>query len=108
LAAQRSFRIDGTVYAWQFGNCAVRISVRNEASKIDLNKAPEALFAALFASVGVDPAKAQSLASPIFATPIICRDFAVRKRLNIAMQVLSGVPRMRPSKQSENCNRSSA
>jgi len=43
----------------------VYISVRDEASKIDLNKAPEALLAALFASVGVDPGNAQSLADAI-------------------------------------------
>jgi general secretion pathway protein K len=61
----RRFRTDGTVYAWRFGNCMVRISIRDEASKIDLNRAPEALLAALFASVGVDPAKAQALAAAI-------------------------------------------
>lgn len=60
-----SFRTDGTVYAWRFGNCAVRISVRDEASKIDLNKAPQELLAALFASVGVDKVKAQSLATAV-------------------------------------------
>jgi general secretion pathway protein K len=59
------FRTDGTVYGWQFANCMVHISVKDEAFKIDLNKAPEALLAALFASVGVDPGKAQSLADAI-------------------------------------------
>jgi general secretion pathway protein K len=59
------FRTDGTVYAWQFGNCTVRISVRDEASKIDLNKAPQELLTALFASVGVDKVKAESLAIAI-------------------------------------------
>jgi general secretion pathway protein K len=56
------FRADGTNYTWLFANRTVKISVRDEASKIDLNKAPQALLAALFASVGVDPGKAQSLA----------------------------------------------
>jgi hypothetical protein len=42
----------------RFADCTVYISVRDEASKIDLNKAPEVLLAALFVSVGVDPAKA--------------------------------------------------
>jgi len=60
-----SFRTDGTVYAWRFATCSVHISVRDEASKIDLNSAPEVLLAALFASVGVDPGKAQSLADAI-------------------------------------------
>lgn len=57
-----NFRADGTIYAWQFSNCTVYISIKDEASKIDLNKAPETLLAALFASVGVDPGKAVTLA----------------------------------------------
>jgi general secretion pathway protein K len=59
------FRADGTVYTWQFAHSTVHISVRDEGSKIDLNQAPDALLAALFASVGVDPGKAQSLADAI-------------------------------------------
>jgi general secretion pathway protein K len=59
------FRTDGTVYGWPFANCTVHISVKDEAFKVDLNKAPEALLAALFASVGVDPGRAQSLADAI-------------------------------------------
>jgi general secretion pathway protein K len=65
LENARRFVTDGTVYAWRFGNCTVHISVRDEASKIDLNKAPEALLAALFASVGTEPGQARSLADAI-------------------------------------------
>lgn len=61
----RSFRTDGMVYAWRIGTCVVYISVRDEASKIDLNKAPDALLAALFESVGVEPGNAQSLADAV-------------------------------------------
>ena len=61
----KKFRTDGTVYKWRFANSAVHMSVQDEASKVDLNRAPEAAFAALFASVGVDPGKAQSLADAI-------------------------------------------
>jgi general secretion pathway protein K len=61
----RIFLTDGTLYAWQFANCRVHISIRDEASKIDLNTAPEALLAALFAAVGVNRGKAQSLAAAI-------------------------------------------
>ena len=61
----KKFRADGTVYAWRFANCTVHISVRDESSKIDLNKAPEPLFAALFTSIGVDPGPALSLAEAI-------------------------------------------
>ncbi len=61
----KKFRTDGAVYVWMFANSTVHISVQDEASKVDLNKAPEAALAALFDSVGVDPVKAQSLADAI-------------------------------------------
>ena len=59
------FRADGTVYAWPFAKSTVHISVQDERGKINLNEAPEALLAALFGSVGVDPGKAQSLADAV-------------------------------------------
>jgi general secretion pathway protein K len=65
VPTKEKFRTDGTVYGWRFGNCLVRISNQDEASKIDLNQAPEELLAALFASAGIDPAQAQSLADAI-------------------------------------------
>jgi general secretion pathway protein K len=61
----RGFHTDGTVYAWRFANSKVQISVQDEASKIDLNQAPEGLLAVLFESVGIDPGQAQSLADAI-------------------------------------------
>ena len=60
-----AFRTDGTTYVWRFAECTVYISIRDEASKIDLNKAPPPLLAALFVSIGVSPEKAQSLADAI-------------------------------------------
>jgi general secretion pathway protein K len=62
LADSVKFRPDGSRYTWQFGDNTIHIAVRNEASKIDLNKAPAELLTALFASVGVGQATAQSLA----------------------------------------------
>jgi general secretion pathway protein K len=59
------FRADGTVYTWRFANSTVHISVQDEGGKINLNQANEALLAALFDSVGIDPGKAQSLADAI-------------------------------------------
>jgi general secretion pathway protein K len=56
---------DGTVYDWPFAGSIVRISIRDEFSKVNLNTAPEALLTSLFSSVGIDPAKAQSLAAAI-------------------------------------------
>jgi general secretion pathway protein K len=61
----RKFRTDGSVYAWHFGKTIVHISVQDEVGKVNLNQAPEALFAALFASVGIDSSKAQCLADTI-------------------------------------------
>lgn len=59
------FRADGTTYVWSFASSAVRISLQDERGKINLNEAPEPLLAALFASVGVDPGRAQSLADAV-------------------------------------------
>jgi general secretion pathway protein K len=61
----QKFRTDGTVYVWRFAGSTVYISIQDEGGKIDLNQAPEALLAALFRSVGVDPGKAESLAAAI-------------------------------------------
>jgi general secretion pathway protein K len=63
--ADKTFRADGTVNDWHFADSDVRISLRNEGDKVNLNQAPEAALAALFNSVGVDPGKAQSLADAI-------------------------------------------
>jgi general secretion pathway protein K len=60
-----TFRTDGTVYTWRFANSTIHISVQDEGGKINLNQAPEALLAALFNSVGVDPSRAQSLADAV-------------------------------------------
>jgi general secretion pathway protein K len=60
-----TFHADGTVYYWPFAESVVHISIRDEFSKVNLNQAPEALLAALFTSVGIDQAKAQSLADAI-------------------------------------------
>jgi general secretion pathway protein K len=64
-ADTKKLSADGTVFDWRFANSTVRISAQNELSKVNLNQAPEAALAALLASVGVDPGKAQSLADAI-------------------------------------------
>jgi general secretion pathway protein K len=61
----RKFRTDGTVYIWQFANCAVRLSIQDQLAKLNVNQAPEALLTALIESTGVDHAKAQSLSDAI-------------------------------------------
>jgi general secretion pathway protein K len=60
-----NFRADGTIYNWRFANSKVRLSVRDEIGKVNLNQASEVVLAAMLRSVGVDPDKAQSLADAI-------------------------------------------
>jgi Type II secretion system (T2SS), protein K len=62
---RKKFRTDGTPYWWSFASSKVRVSVQDEASKVDLNKGPEAALAALFESAGVDTERAQSLADAV-------------------------------------------
>jgi general secretion pathway protein K len=62
---QNNIRRDGTVYTRKFANCLVRISIRDEADKIDLNMAPVPLLTSLLRSVGVDSIVTQSLANSI-------------------------------------------
>jgi general secretion pathway protein K len=52
---------DGTEYTWTFADNTVRISIQDEASKLNLNQASPAILVGLFISVGVRPATAQSL-----------------------------------------------
>src|SRR5262249_35577677 len=65
IPTSAKLRTDGTAYSWQFGNCAVRISIQDEASKIDLNQAPVELLSALFELQGIERGNAQSLADAI-------------------------------------------
>jgi type II secretory pathway component PulK len=65
FAKGQRFRTDGTVYDWRFGNSNVRISIRVEASKVDLNQAPEPVLSALFQLAGISQSKAQSLAAAV-------------------------------------------
>jgi general secretion pathway protein K len=61
----KSFRTDGTLYNWPFGESRVYISVQDEFSKVNLNYATEAVLTSIIRSVGIDQAKAQSLADAI-------------------------------------------
>lgn len=64
-AEAKMFRADGTVYNWRFADSAVRISIRDELRKANLNQAPEGRLASVFGSLGFDPEEAQSLADAI-------------------------------------------
>jgi general secretion pathway protein K len=65
LTHTRKFRADGTVYAWRFANCLVRLSVQDERGKIDLNQASALLLAAVIEAEGVNRNIAQSLGDAI-------------------------------------------
>jgi general secretion pathway protein K len=56
---------DGTVYKFTLGEGFVRVTIANEAGKIDLNRASEDTLEALFVSVGVDLAAARKLAAAV-------------------------------------------
>jgi general secretion pathway protein K len=64
-AGTKKFRTNGTVYRLRFVNSTVRISIQDEAAKIDLNRAPEPVLVGLLVSHGVDLGAAQSLADAI-------------------------------------------
>jgi general secretion pathway protein K len=76
---KEGWRTDGTVTAWSFGGAEVRIAIRDEGGKIDLNRAPDELLRGLFLSVewtgpdgeavGLDDAQADALTDAV-------RDFA--------------------------------
>jgi type II secretory pathway component PulK len=70
LASEPSLRDDrwhrdGTGYDWRFAGRIVRISIRDESSKVNVNTASDALLTSLLISVGVDREKAQSLSDAI-------------------------------------------
>ena len=58
-------RVDGTVYAWAFGDGEVRFAIRDEGGKIDLNGASVELLHGLFRSIGLDEQEAAALADAI-------------------------------------------
>jgi general secretion pathway protein K len=79
LDPREGWRVDGTVYAWAFAGGEVRVSIQDEAGKIDLNAASDELLRGLFltaawtgpdgGAVGLDEAEAGALVDAV-------RDFA--------------------------------
>jgi len=61
----QAWRIDGTVYAWRFGDAQVRVRVTDELGRIDINAASPDLLAALFVAAGVVPEDATRLAEAV-------------------------------------------
>ena len=58
-------RVDGTVYAWTFGEGEARFAIHDEGGKIDLNGASVGLLHGLFRSIGLDEQEAADLADAI-------------------------------------------
>lgn len=59
------WRVDGSVYGWRFGDGEIRVSVRDEGGKIDLNLAEEGLLGALFRSLELERGEADALVGAI-------------------------------------------
>jgi len=62
-------RVDGTVYAWAFGDGEVRFAIRDEGGKIDLNGASVELLHGLFRSIGLDEQEAADMPHQAKDTP---------------------------------------
>ena len=60
-----AWRVDGSVYGWRFGDGEIRVSVRDEGGKIDLNLAQEDLLGALFRSLELERDQAEDLVGAI-------------------------------------------
>jgi general secretion pathway protein K len=56
---------DGTVYDWSFDGAAVKVEIRDESAKIDINAAADLLLRGLFLSVGVADDEAVKLVDAI-------------------------------------------
>jgi general secretion pathway protein K len=56
---------DGTLRTWQDGDVTLRVTAVDEAARIDLNVASDALLRSMLASVGVEPDRAIHLAQAI-------------------------------------------
>ncbi|CAL8975168.1 hypothetical protein RHODGE_RHODGE_04105 [Rhodoplanes serenus] len=54
-------------YTFRIGTAVLRTEVTAEAGRIDLNTAPKALLAGLFAAIGADPRQAESHADRVLA-----------------------------------------
>lgn len=62
---ERVWRADGTVYDLELGEGRVRITIRDEDGKIDINEGSVELLTGLFVALDMDDAAAQSLAERI-------------------------------------------
>jgi general secretion pathway protein K len=59
------WRVDGTVFAFDYNGGTVQVALQDEGGKIDLNRAGDAVLQGLFTSVGVGQDAAQHLVDAI-------------------------------------------
>jgi general secretion pathway protein K len=59
------WRVDGSVYAWRFATGEIRVAIRDEGGKIDLNTARRDILAGLFRAIGLDLQESDSLTDAI-------------------------------------------
>src|SRR5260221_3998924 len=60
---------DGTAYDWSFDGAAVKVEIRDESAKIDINTAPDLLLRGLFVSAGVADDETVKLVDAPLARP---------------------------------------
>ena len=62
---REAWRADGAEHVFEFGGGEVRIVIEDEAGKVDLNRAPDALLADLFIAAGLEEQEAAELVDAI-------------------------------------------
>ena len=60
-----AWKRDGTPYQWSFDGAPVRVEIRDESAKIDVNTATDALLHGMFASIGLSDDEATQLVDAI-------------------------------------------
>jgi general secretion pathway protein K len=59
------WRVDGTVYAWRFATGEIRVAIRDEGGKIDLNTGRDGILRGLFRAIDLDLDQSDALADAI-------------------------------------------
>jgi general secretion pathway protein K len=72
------WRVDETVYAWLFETGEIRVAIRDEGGKIDLNTGRDQILRALFLGIGLEQEESDALADAI----LDFRDADALRRLN--------------------------
>ena len=65
LTDPQRWKTDGRTYPWAFDGVTVRIMIRDESAKINLNRAPEALIQGLLRNAGLNDEEVARLADAI-------------------------------------------